>query len=130
MLEVNPVAHHLRQFFPIGFVFPNRFLAFFIELRYTIADDIIFVFEAKRFFHFDFNRQAVRIPSCFAMHLKSLHRLVSANYIFQSSTHHMMNPGAAVCRRRTFVKSELLFPFTRRDTLLENVVCFPRLQNF
>ena len=42
----------------------------------------------------------------------------------------MMNSRPAVCRRRTFIESEARFTLALADTLFENFILLPELQNF
>ena len=103
-VEIDPIAHLARQGFPIGLVLPDRFLALFVELLDAVCQDVIFVLHPEHLFNFDFHRQSVRIPSRFTMHLIARHGLVAADGIFQRTSHDMMDTGAAVRSRRSFVK--------------------------
>ncbi len=79
MIQVDPVAHHAGQLFPVGFVLPDRLFALLVELGNTVFHDVILVLETEFFLDFYLHRQTVCIPTRFAMHLKATHGFVTTD---------------------------------------------------
>ena len=65
------------------------------------------------------------IPSCFAQDMKTLHRLVAIESIFNRTCQHVMNTRVSICRGRTFKEYKLWTAFPFFDGAMKNVVLFP-----
>ena len=70
------------------------------------------------------------IPTGFTLDMKSLHSLISANYILDSAGHDMVNARHTICRRRTFIKYERGASLTLFHALFEKVLRIPLLKHF
>ncbi len=128
--EVDPVSHLTRHRFPISLILPDGLLTFLIKLLDAVSKNVILVLHAEHFFYFDLDGESVRVPACLTVYLIARHSLVTAHRVFQRPRHHMMDPRAAIRRRRTLVESVQRFPFPGRNALLENLVRFPKGENF
>ncbi len=119
MCEVCPlfcVFHYLTSTSGIVFIY-----------RYFCAD--IFFGYSKSFFDTKLNRQTMRVPSGFTLHMKSTHRFISAYDILYCTCHHMMDSGHSVSGRWTLEKHECRTPFPLFHTVLEQRMIVPLLQH-
>ena len=71
----------------------------------------------------------MRVPSCLAFHLETLHRFISVECIFDAPSEYMVNARMSVGRRRPFVKDELWASFFFVYRFMENVVLLPLSQH-
>src|SRR2546427_6348187 len=104
MIHVYSVPYAPGEVFPHVFVFEYGLAAFGIELRDAVLLDLTFVFQAELLLDFDFDGEAVRVPSGFAVNLETTHALVTADEVFDRSGENVMDAGFAVGGRRAFVE--------------------------
>ena len=69
--------------------------------------------------------QSVGVPSCLAVHLKALHRLVAVEGIFDATRQYVVYTWVSVGRRRSFKEYKLRTTFTFIDTLVEDIILLP-----
>ena len=69
------------------------------------------------------------IPSSFALDLKSAQGFVSAKDILEGTGHDVVDTRGTVGRRRSFIKSKGLGPFSVGDGFFENLIFFPILKD-
>ena len=124
-MHVYPIPHFLGQFFPFAGKFHNIFPAFLIVIRYTDTFSDRFFGDAQFLFYSQFHGQAMSIPTCFPLYIKSLKRFITADHVFNCPGHYMMNTRHTVCRRRSFVKYERGMSFPGFQTHFECLVFFP-----
>src|SRR3989338_32610 len=131
MRHIYPKTHPPCKFFPIFFILPNRFSAFFVKRGNAVRFYIFFIFKSQRFFHFHFNRKALRIPTGTARSVITAHSFITQNHIFKySGSAKMPNVRDVICRRRAFVKNKVFFTFSLGNGFLKNLVFLPKFQNF
>ena len=106
MFQVYPVTHLFGQFVPQVFVLQHLGAASVVVVvnANLLAD--IFLGNAQLFLHAQFHRQAVGIPSGFAVNEETLLCLVAAEYVLNRAGHHMVDSRFAVGRRGAVVEYE------------------------
>ena len=86
MVEIDEIAHPLGQFAPFLRVHHHIFATFqVVVLRRNVARRLVVVDvglrDAQSLLNAQFDRQSVRVPTGLAMHLKTLHRLVTVERV-------------------------------------------------
>ena len=76
-----------------------------------------------------FNGETVSIPACFARHVVTLHGLVAREDVLEAARQHMVNTRLAICRRWTFIETELRTTLGLLERLLKNVMLAPKIQH-
>ena len=69
------------------------------------------------------------IPAGLTLDLIAFHCLIAANYILDRTSHHMVDAGHAVGRRRTFIKNKRGTAFADFQTLFKEVGVAPSLKH-
>ena len=80
------------------------------------------------YLHPQFHWQTMGVPSCLAVNLVSLHRLVSVESVLNGACKHMVNSRMSVSRGRPLEEYELWTSFTFIYSLVEHVVSVPLLK--
>ena len=130
IFHVGPVTDAVRHDLPLGEVFPDAFLALPDERLDPVGFDLRFSVDAQKVLHFQFDRQAVRVPAGFAQHIVALHRVVARNDVLERTGQDMADMRFSVGGRRTVIKGKGLSAFAKRDALLEDVVFLPEGKDF
>ena len=129
VFQIDPITHFFGERCPLFGVFHHFATAGGVVVVHAdFFADILFG-DAEHFFHAEFHRQSVRIPSGFAAHLKALHRFVATKSIFDGACHHMVNAGHAVGRRRSLEKDECRRTCALVDTFVKQILVLPSLQH-
>ena len=63
---------------------------------------------AQFFLHTKLNGQSMGIPTCLAVHLVALHRLIAVEGVLDRACQNVVNTGMTIGRRRTFEEYKLL----------------------
>ena len=63
--------------------------------------------DAEFLLHTKLNRKSVGVPTSLAMHLETLHRLISVEGVLDRTGKHMMNARMSIGRRRSLEEYEL-----------------------
>ena len=117
VIEVDPVAHLFGEVGPLLSVFHHLATASrVVFIHGDLLADVLFG-DTQHLLHTEFNGQTVSIPAGFAAHLETLHRLETAEGIFDGSRHDMVNTRHTVRRRRSFEEQELRMSRTGGYTL-------------
>src|SRR3989344_954163 len=111
------------------YMFPDTFLAFFVERANAVGFYLFLGFQAQLFFNLQLNRQTMSIPATFAPHMKTTHCFVTRNSILESSGFKMVNARKSIGRRWTFKKYELFAALGLFKRLLKNPSLFPESQD-
>ena len=130
VVEVYKVAHLLGKFTPFGCELHHVcttslvvFLCRNVFFRFLVVD--VFLRNAQFFLHAEFHRQSVCVPASLAMHLKTLHRLVSVESILNGTCQHVVYSRVSVRRGRTLEEDELRRALALINTLMEDVFVLP-----
>src|SRR5207245_8743137 len=80
------------------------------ELVEPLDPDLVFDLELagdlELLLDLDLDRQAVRVPACFPLDVKALHRLVAAEQVFERARQDVVGGGLAVGRGCALVEDE------------------------
>src|SRR5690606_34941228 len=93
---------------------------------YRYFGTYIFFGNAKLLLHLQFHRQAMGIPAPLSFHAFSLHRMVPANYIFDSAGHHVVDTRLTVGRGRSFIEYEGILRIPAFHTLFKYFLTLPK----
>ena len=85
----------------------------------------IFAVQTQRFFNFQFNRQAVSIPTSFSQNFVAFHCFVTRDQVFDRSCDDVADMRFAVCCRGAIIESKYRSTFSCFDALAEDVMFFP-----
>ena len=129
VLQINPERDAVGEPFPILNVREHRFFAQLVEFINAVFFDLLFVFEAELFLHFDLDGQTVCVPAAAPRDVKSAHDLVAREQILERARQHVMHARLAVRGRRTFVENILRRAFALLSCLLENLALFPKFHH-
>ncbi len=129
VIQIDPIAHQFCHFTPKLFIAENGFPTFLTEFFNSVFLYTALIFQTEHFFHFNFHRQTMSIPTGFAFNLKAVHCFITADNIFQGPGHYMMNTRFAICRRGSFIKNEAWHTFTNINTFLHHIVFIPIFAN-
>ena len=130
MFQIDPVAHFLGQVGPFLCKLHHVAAASGIVIRHANFFANIFLCDTQGFFNAKLDRQSVRVPAGFAVHLEAFHRLVTAENILDRAGDDVVDTRHTVGGRRTLVKDERRMSLTDFKTLVENVAVLPLLQHF
>ncbi len=130
MLEINPITHPGSQVVPLIFIHHYRFAALLVIIfdGYLFAD-IIFG-NTELFFNLQLHRKSVCIPASFAFYLETLQRFVTAEDIFYSAGHYVVNARCAIGRWRPFVEREGRRTFAKGHRFFKNLLSLPEIKDF
>ncbi|OQA26422.1 MAG: hypothetical protein BWY58_01072 [Chloroflexi bacterium ADurb.Bin344] len=110
-IKINPIGNPLRHAFPLFDIRKSRFFTKSVKFRDAVLFDLLFIGKSQLLFHFDFDRQAVCIPTAAADNMIPLHRTIAKDYILNGARNYMMYTGFSVCGRRTFIEHILTAAF-------------------
>ena len=96
VFQIHPVTHLVGEFSPFVGVHHHVLAASVVVVVHADFLAYVFLCDAQRLLHAQFNRQPMGVPSSLTLHLEALHRLVSEKYIFNRSAHHMVDAGMTV----------------------------------
>jgi len=127
IIEIDPVTDLFSDIIPEVFEFHNLgTTGLVVILNRYLFPDILFG-DAKGFFNSNFNRKAMCVPSGFTLDIKSFHCFITAENIFYSSCHHMMNPWYAIGRWWAFIENIRCMILTDFQAFLKDIILFPVL---
>ena len=129
VLHIHPVTHEVAQVGPFLGVHHHVAAAACIVFFNANAVADVFLCDAQFLFNAQLNGQSVGVPSCLAIHLESLHRLVTAEYVLDGTRHHVVNTRVSVGRRRTFKEYERGAALAFCHTAVEQVLLVPHLEH-
>ena len=96
MIKVHPIAHLLGEGGPLFGIFHHLAAASGIILVHRdFLTDILFG-DAEFLLHTELYGQAVGIPTGFAAHLKTLHRLIATERILNRASQNVVDAGHTV----------------------------------
>ena len=124
-IQIDPIPHQPRQFLPFPGELHHIFPAMPVKVRDGNSLANILPSDAQFLLHLQFHRQAMGVPSAFAIHPVTLHGPIPTQQILDGPGHHMMNPGDTVGRRRSLVE-DFGWPTILRHRLFKNLVGFPK----
>jgi hypothetical protein len=99
------------------------------ELLDPVDLDLLLAVEIELLLDLDLDRESVGIPSGDPGHLLSAHRVEPADQVFDGPREDVMDAGAAVRRRRSFVEHERIGTRGAALGLMEQVLGGPLLQD-
>jgi hypothetical protein len=129
VLDVDPVAHPLRQRRPLLEELEHRLAALLVELGDAVALDVVLAGEAELLLDGDLHRQAVAVPAALALDVAPAHRLVAGEDVLEHAREHVVGAGAPVGGRRALVEHERLGALAAAQRLREDVALTPSLQH-
>ena len=127
MIHVSPETNTVTHGTPFFFVSPNAFFTFCDEGFYAVIFNLRFAVQTQRFFNFQFNRQAVSIPTSFSQNFVAFHCFVTRDQVFDRSCDDVADMRFAVCCRGAIIESKYRSTFSCFDALAEDVMFFPEL---
>ena len=129
IIKVNPIAHLTGQVGPLLGIFHDLLATSGIVVvhRNLLAD--VLLGDAKHLLDAQLNRKTMSIPTCLALHLEALHRLETAEYILNRTSHHVMNTRHAIGRRGSLVEDKRRMAFTCGHRFNKDVFGVPIFQN-
>ena len=130
MLHVHPISHEVAEVGPLLCVHHHILSALRVVVFNADALADVFFGDAKLFFHAEFHRQTVGIPTGLALHLKSLHGFVTTEHVLDGTCHHMVNTRMAIGRGRTFEENKRRTSLTFGHTAVEQIGSIPFVQHF
>ena len=125
VFHVSPVSDPFRHLFPFALIFPYALFAFLDKRFNAVFFYILLTVHSQKFFHFQLDRESVRIPPRFAQDMFALHRLVTGNDILHDTRKDVPDMRLAVRRRRSVVKREFLAAFVLFHTVFKHMLFFP-----
>ena len=129
ILHIDPISHFFSELVPdIGVAHDRLFTSFIVGIYTDFGTDVFFG-NAKFFFNAEFYRQAVGVPTGFAMYLLSFECLVTTKDIFNGTAHDVVNAGQTIGRRRTFIKDKRGCSVALCHGLLKNGFFLPFFKN-
>ncbi len=129
VLQIHPIPHLLRQVGPLLGIFHHLAAASGVVLVHAdFLADVLFG-DTEHLLHTEFHRQSVGVPTRLALHLITLHGLVAAECILDSTRQYVMNTRHTVCRGGSLKEQELRVSLACRDTLVEQVFFLPVCQH-
>ena len=129
IIEIDPVTHLASQVGPLLRIFHNLLAASCIVVVHRNLLANVLLGDAKHLLDAQLNRKSVSIPSGLALHLEALHRLETAEYILDRTSHYVMNTGHTIGRRGTLVEDKRRMTFTCGHRFNKDVFGVPILQN-
>ena len=129
VVHVDPIAHLVREFFPLVGVFHHLLAAGGIVVVYANLLANILLGDTERFFHAELHGQSMSIPASLAQHLVALHGLEAAHDVLEGACHHMVNAGHTVGRRRSLIKHKGGSTFALLDAACKHVLRVPLFQD-
>ena len=129
IIEIDPITHLAGQVGPLLRIFHDLLAASCIVVvhRNLLAD--VLLGDAEHLLDAQLNRKSVSIPSCLALHLEALHRLETAEYILNRTSHYVMNTRHTIGRRGTLVEDKRRMALTCGHRFNKDVFGVPILQN-
>ena len=130
VFQVHPVTHQPCQFGPFAGVAHHALAAGFVVGldRYFFTD--IFLGNAQCFFHTQFHRKPVRVPTGFARHAIAAHGFVAVKHILDRAAQYVMNARFAIGRGRAFVENKSAVFGAVFNAAAENIFFVPKSAYF
>ena len=129
VLHIDPISHFFGELVPDVCVAHNRLFTSFVVGIYTDFGADVFFGNAELLFNAELYRQAVGVPSGFAVNLLSFERLVTTKDIFNGAAHDVVNAGQTIGRRRPFIKDKRGSSVALCHGLLKNGFFLPFFKN-
>ena len=129
IVQVHPISHQAGQFVPFFLVFHHFGPAFAVVFFHADGFADVLLGDAQFFFHGDFHRQSVGIPSGFSGYIIAFLRFVAAENIFNGPGHHVVNAGHSVGGWGAFIELERLMTAVLFKAAMEHIVFVPRLSH-
>jgi hypothetical protein len=130
VFHVRPVADAVGHLLPLVGVFPNGLLALFDKRLDSVFFDFLFAVNAELFFDFKFDGQTVSVPARFAQDVISLHGFVTRDNVLHDTGENVTDVRFSVCGRWSVIKTKFGIAFVFLYALFENVLFFPKSENF
>ena len=133
MVKVNKVTHLLRQVAPFlrehhHVLAALAVIVFCRDITRTLMVINISLGNAQFLLHAQLYGQTVGVPSCLAVHLITLHGLITIEGILDGTGKYMMNARVTVGRGRTFEEYELWTSLTLCDGAVEDIFLIPCIE--
>ena len=129
VLHIDPISHFFGELVPdVGVAHDGLFTSLVVGVYTDFGTDVFFG-DAEFFFYAELYRQAVGIPTCFAVYLLSFEGLVTAKDIFNGAAHDVVNTGQTIGRRRPFIKDKRGSSVALCHGLLKNGFFLPFFKN-
>ena len=125
ILIVEPVADPAADRLPLLPVGPDALAAARVERLDTEPLDVLLATDAQRLLDLDLHGQPVRVPPRFPAHRVAGHRAMAAEQVLERSREHMMDPGTAIGRRRSFQEHPARLVRVLRERLFEQALVAP-----
>ncbi len=128
VIQADPIAHALGQFFPIIEIAQHALATFFVVFSDAIDFDLALNLDAEFLLDLDLDGQAMRIPTAFAQHTVTIHHLIAREQIFERPRQNMMDTGLAVGSWRPFIENIVRLTFALTERALENLLLAPKVK--
>src|SRR4029077_19546446 len=119
-------THALAEHDPVVDVLVHALAAELVEaLDADFVFDLELARDAELLLDLDLDRQAVGVPSSFALDVEALHRLVAREEVLERARENVVRRRLAVGRRRALVKDEAGTSGAQLERFLEGVFLLP-----
>ena len=134
MVQIDKIAHLLRQFTPLGGVHHHILAALavvvlrrYVALRLLVVD--VSLGDAQFLLHTQFYGQSVGVPAGLTLHLIAAHGLIAVERVLDAACQHVVNAGVSVGRRRTLEEHKLRTTLALVHRAPEDILLLPHLQD-
>ena len=107
----------------------HRFPTLVVELGDTEGFDVLFAAETQFSLHGEFDREPVAVPTGATRYVVALHRAVARENVLEDPRLDVMSSWHTVGCGRSLVEHPLRLASSLFQTLVEDVVVLPELQN-
>ena len=130
VIHVSPESDLTGELLPHSLILPYWFLTLADERLDSVFLDLLLAIDSYLFLYLKLNRETVCIPACFTDNLVALHSLISWNHILDNTSKHVTYMRFSISCWWTVIEGicwQILLFF---NTLFENLVFVPEVQNF
>ena len=129
MFQIHPIAHLVGEFCPLVGVHHHVLATSIVIIIHAnfLAD--VLLRDAQRLLHTQLHWKSVGVPTSLALHLETLHGLISEECVLYRASHYVVNARMSVGGRGTFKKDELRTAFAFLNALVEHIFLVPLFQN-
>ncbi len=127
--QIHPVGDAACQLVPFFLVARDAVSTGLVECGDAETFNLLAPVKTQFLFDFDFNREAVRVPACFAFNLEPFEGLIAAKNVFDGTTQNMVYAWSSVSRWRPFVEREAFPPFTDLHAALKGSLRVPKMKH-
>ena len=130
MIEINPAANTLKEFYPNSGIFQNIRTAEVVEFFHAVGFNLFASGNAELFFSCHFRRKSVAVPPQTTFYFFAIHSLKTRHHVFNIRHHNVSVVWSAVGKRRSVIKHKFCCAVAVMHRLFKSFIFFPELQHF